>query len=309
MCWNVFIFDRRLAFCRRRTIASGVRSGDWTGTDWLRGHSIGTTPIPICCLRERMPEVERTPMVQEALGRMIGDDALGRDLAARLGCLRHVDLVALAHRQAKFLRSWTERRPVHRPAIADAGFTFARSYLMSRIRLALLRGVCQTPAYIAYELGYFREEGVVVSVEIQPTAWVVPERLARQEVQFAVIPWTRVAAASSHGEDLVLVCGSGCEEAALVVRADMEPHEVQRIAVPQEGGIKDLTAMALLQSLGWNERQLIRLPSGDGAILSFVGQRGRRRLDGRTVCDHVGDARTGTGRAPHRRHLARRTGL
>ncbi len=80
-----------------------------------------------------------------------------------------------------------------------------------------------------------------------------------------------MAAASSHGEDLVLVCGSGCEEAALVVRAGMEPHEVRRIAVPQEGGIKDLTAMALLQSLGWNERQLIRLPSGDGAILSFVG--------------------------------------
>jgi hypothetical protein len=125
---------------------------------------------------------------------------------------------------------------------------------MSRIRLALLRGVCQTPAYIAYDLGYFQEEGVEVAVEIQPTAWVVPERLARQEVQFAVIPWTRVAAASSHGEDLVLVCGSGCEEAALVVRAGMEPHEVQRIAVPQEGGIKDLTAMALLQSLGWNER-------------------------------------------------------
>ena len=143
---------------------------------------------------------------------------------------------------------------------------------MSCIRLALLRGVCQTPAYVAHELGYFREEGLEMVLEIQPTAWVVPQRLARQEVQFAVIPWTRVAAASSCGEDLVLVCGSGCEEAALVVRQGMEPSEVQRIAVPQEGGIKDLTAMALLESLGWNERQLIRLPSGDGAILSFVGE-------------------------------------
>ena len=143
---------------------------------------------------------------------------------------------------------------------------------MSRIRLALLRGVCQTPAYVAHELGYFREEGLEMSLEIQPTAWVVPQRLARQDVQFAVIPWTRVAAASSCGEDLVLVCGSGCEEAALVVRNGMEPSEVQRIAVPQEGGIKDLTAMALMKSLGWNERQLIRLPSGDGAILSFVGE-------------------------------------
>lgn len=142
---------------------------------------------------------------------------------------------------------------------------------MECVRLALLRGVCQMPAYIAYERRFFQEEGVDVRIEIQPTAWVVPERLARQDVQFAVIPWTRVAAAKSCGEDLVLVCGSGCEEAALVVRQGLEIDEVQRVAVPQEGGMKDLTAMALLQNLGWNRRQLLRMPSGDGAILSFVG--------------------------------------
>ena len=144
--------------------------------------------------------------------------------------------------------------------------------MMNSIRIALLRGVCQTPAYVAYELGYFREEGLDVRLEIQPTAWVVPSRLARQEIQFAVIPWTRVAAAQSHGEDLVLVCGSGCEEAALVVRQGMTLADVQTIAVPQEGGMKDLTAMALLKSLDWNQRQLIRMPSGDGAILALVGQ-------------------------------------
>src|SRR5206468_2834174 len=98
-----------------------------------------------------------------------------------------------------------------------------------------------------------------------------PRRLARQEVQFGVIPWTRVAAAQSHGEDLVLVCGSGCEEAALVVRQGMTLADVQTIAVPQEGGMKDLTALALLKSLDWNDRQLIRMPSGDGAILALVG--------------------------------------
>jgi ABC-type nitrate/sulfonate/bicarbonate transport system substrate-binding protein len=42
--------------------------------------------------------------------------------------------------------------------------------------------------------------------------------------------------------------------------------------VPQEGGIKDLTAMALLRRLGWQDAKLVRQPSGDGAILSFVGE-------------------------------------
>ncbi len=93
---------------------------------------------------------------------------------------------------------------------------------MNRIRLSLLRGVCQMPAYIAYEQGYFREEDLDVQLQIQPTASVVPEQLVRQEVHFAVIPWTRVATSKAKGEDLVVVCGSGCEEAAVVVRQGLE---------------------------------------------------------------------------------------
>ncbi len=46
---------------------------------------------------------------------------------------------------------------------------------------------------------------------------------------------------------------------------------MRRVVVPQEGGIKDLTALALMQSLGWDRQKLIRMPSGDAAILSFVG--------------------------------------
>ena len=69
-------------------------------------------------------------------------------------------------------------------------------------------------------------------MEILPTAWVVPQRLARGEFQFAVMPWTRVAAASAHGEDLVLVCGSGCEEAAIVVRQGLALEDVQTLAFP-----------------------------------------------------------------------------
>src|SRR5262249_10491676 len=103
-------------------------------------------------------------------------------------------------------------------------------------------------------------------------AWVVPERLVRGEFQFAVMPWTRVATASARGEDLVLICGSGFEEAAIVVRKGLALEDVQTLAVPQEGGIKDLTAQALAQSLGWDDRKKIRLPSGDGAILALVGQ-------------------------------------
>jgi ABC-type nitrate/sulfonate/bicarbonate transport system substrate-binding protein len=138
--------------------------------------------------------------------------------------------------------------------------------------LALLRGVCQTPAYAAAERGFFRSQDIDCRIEIASTAWLVPGQMARGEVQFAVIPWTRVAAARSRDEDMVLVCGSGCEEAALVVRAGLSLEEVRSVAVPQEGGIKDLTAAALMQSLGWSDRAKVRMPSGDGAILALVGE-------------------------------------
>jgi NitT/TauT family transport system substrate-binding protein len=142
-----------------------------------------------------------------------------------------------------------------------------------RIRLALLRGVCQLPAYVAMEAGFFAAQGIEAEPIIAPTAWTVPDRLRSGEVDFGVIPWTRVAAdVAEGGRRLVLVAGSGVDEAALVVRAGLAPAAVRRVAVPQEGGIKDLTAMALLRRLGWQDVRLVRQPSGDGAILSFVGE-------------------------------------
>lgn len=144
---------------------------------------------------------------------------------------------------------------------------------MERVLMSLLRGICQLPAYVAKEKGFFAEEGLDVEIEIQPTAWMVPERLRGGAVQFAVIPWTRVAAASARGDELVLICGSGYEEAAVVVRSGLELDQVRTVAVPQPGGIKDLTANGLMFSLGWGDRvKKICQPSGDGAILTLIGQ-------------------------------------
>ncbi len=144
---------------------------------------------------------------------------------------------------------------------------------MEHILMSLLRGICQMPAYVAKEKGFFAEEGLDVEIEIQPTAWMVPERLRSGTVQFAVIPWTRVAAASARGDELMLICGSGYEEAAVVVRSGLALDQVRTVAVPQPGGIKDLTAHGLMRSLGWDDRvKKIRQPSGDGAILTLVGQ-------------------------------------
>ncbi|HEV7506829.1 MAG TPA: ABC transporter substrate-binding protein [Thermoanaerobaculia bacterium] len=144
---------------------------------------------------------------------------------------------------------------------------------MNRIRLSLLRGVCQLPAYVAMERGFFAAEGIQAESQVAPSAWTVPDRLHAGEVDFAVIPWTRVAADEPRGGNrLMLVAGSGVEEAALVLRTGLAPEDVRSVAVPHEGGIKDLTAMALLRRLGWKDVRLVRQPSGDGAILSFVGQ-------------------------------------
>ncbi len=143
---------------------------------------------------------------------------------------------------------------------------------MGIVHLSLLRGVCQLPGYVAHAKGIFRQHGLDVQVSVAPTAWTVPERLIRGEVQFAVMPWTRVVGASAKGEPLVLICGSGSEEAAIVVRAGLSISDVKKVAIPQRGGIKDLTAMGLMQSLGWSGVDLVRMPSGDGAILSLVGE-------------------------------------
>lgn len=143
---------------------------------------------------------------------------------------------------------------------------------MDRVDIALLRGICQLPAYVACEKGYLREAEIDARLSIAPTAWMVPERMLSGEVQFSVIPWTRVAADTSAGNRLTLVCGSGIEEAAMVVRHGKESNEVRSVAVPQEGGIKDLTAVALAEQLGWSQVHVVRTPSGDGAILSFVGE-------------------------------------
>jgi ABC-type nitrate/sulfonate/bicarbonate transport system substrate-binding protein len=70
----------------------------------------------------------------------------------------------------------------------------------------------------------------------------------------------------------MLICGSGFEEAAVVVRSGLRLDQVRTVAVPQPGGIKDLTAAGLMQSLGWTDREKLRHPSGDAAILALVGQ-------------------------------------
>ena len=143
---------------------------------------------------------------------------------------------------------------------------------MDKIVFALLRGVCQLPAYVAHAKGFLRDVNIDAELSIAPTAWTVPQRLVDGEVHFAVIPWTRVAADKSKGNRLTLISGSGIEEAAMVVRNGMTVEEVDDVAVPNEGGIKDLTAMALVQRLGWQKANIVRMPSGDGAILSFVGE-------------------------------------
>lgn len=143
---------------------------------------------------------------------------------------------------------------------------------ISHVRFALLRGVCQTPAYTAHARGFLEAEGLGSSVSVSPTAWLIPEQLLNGTCDFAVIPWTRVAAAEKGEAPLKLLCGSGHEEAAIVVRTGLELDQVRTVAIPREGGMKDLTAMGLIESLGWGQAEQRRFPSGDGAVICFFGQ-------------------------------------
>ncbi len=147
-----------------------------------------------------------------------------------------------------------------------------RKGVLKTIQISLLRGICQIPAYVAFEKGFFEEAGLQARLEVAATAWLVPQKLMQGESHFAVIPWTRVAAAEANDQPLVLLAGSGCEEAAIVVRRGLQPTDVKKVAIPLRGGMKDLTAMGLLETLGWQDVEQIRMPSGDGAILALVGQ-------------------------------------
>lgn len=171
---------------------------------------------------------------------------------------------------------------------------------MKKIHFSLLRGVCQTPAYIAKEKGIFARYGLDVEMAITPTAWLIPERLIAGDSQFAVLPWTRVAAADKGEAPLKVLAGSGHEEAAVVVKKGCTIEQVERVAVPREGGMKDLTAMALIESLGWSEADLLRFPSGDGAIISFFGQ----GADAASMIEPYATMMEGLGVG----HVVRRTG-
>lgn len=141
-----------------------------------------------------------------------------------------------------------------------------------QVRFTVLRGICQTPAYVAHELGMFRDAGLQSSLAVAATAWQAPAQLASGACEFAVMPWTRVACAERDEAPLVVCCGSGIEEAAIVVRSGLDAAAVRSVAVPREGGMKDLTALGLVDSLGWRDVEFLRMPSGDGAILALVGQ-------------------------------------
>ncbi|MFI5165672.1 MAG: ABC transporter substrate-binding protein [Thermoanaerobaculales bacterium] len=144
--------------------------------------------------------------------------------------------------------------------------------MVPKIQISLLRGVCQMPAYVAHAKGFFQDGGVQTVLDVAATAWLVPQKLIQGESLFAVIPWTRVAAAEAEDTPLVLLAGSGCEEAAIVVRRGLKPADVRKVAIPMRGGMKDLTAIGLMETLGWRNVEQVRMPSGDGAILSLVGQ-------------------------------------
>jgi len=137
--------------------------------------------------------------------------------------------------------------------------------------MSVLRGVCQTPAYVAHANGMFEENGLDVELEVAATAWLIPKQLDSGQTQFALMPWTRVAAVPEGEAKLVVVAGSGYEEAAIVVRKGIHVDDVKKVVVPLRGGMKDLTAMGLIRSLGWKDVELMRQPSGDGAIIAFFG--------------------------------------
>lgn len=148
------------------------------------------------------------------------------------------------------------------------------------IKIGLIRGICQMPGYVAYEKGFFKGQGLDVSCSVDPTAWVLADKLISGDISFGIVPWTRVVSARDRGDKLVIIAGSGYEETATVVRRDSNINSLselkgKRISLPVEGGMKDLTSQALFKKYDINpeDTEILRLPSGDAAILALLSGR------------------------------------
>jgi len=145
---------------------------------------------------------------------------------------------------------------------------------MDKVNIKINRGICQLPACIAYEEGFFEEEGIEADLKYGLSAWMFEEELLRGETDFAYIPWTRVATANIKEKKLMIVAGSGKEEAVIVAKPEL-PQDLNsvknlRIALPVEGGMKDLTGRGMIESLSLDNYELIRCPSGDSAQTAFI---------------------------------------
>jgi len=148
------------------------------------------------------------------------------------------------------------------------------------IKIGLIRGICQMPGYVAYEKGFFKDQGLDVSCSVDPTAWILADKLISGDISFGIVPWTRVVSARDRGDDLIVISGSGYEETATVVRRDANINSLselkgKRISLPVEGGMKDLTSQALFKKYGITPQntEILRLPSGDAAMLALLSGR------------------------------------
>lgn len=146
-----------------------------------------------------------------------------------------------------------------------------------KIELGLIRGVCQLPAYVAIEKGYFEEKGLDVDYKIDPTAWLVPEQLNNGDLTFSIMPWTRTVSARNEDKDLLVLAGSGYEETAVVVNKksdidDLSDLSGKKISLPAIGGMKDITSQKMFEknNISSDETEVYRMPSGDAALISFL---------------------------------------
>ena len=136
------------------------------------------------------------------------------------------------------------------------------------------------PGYVAYEKGFFKGHGLDVSCSVDPTAWVLADKLIVGDISFGIVPWTRVVSARDRGNNLVVIAGSGYEETATVVRIDSNINSLselkgKRISLPVAGGMKDLTSQALFKKydITPENTEILRLPSGDAAMLALLSGR------------------------------------
>ncbi|MGI5271093.1 ABC transporter substrate-binding protein [Nonomuraea sp. CA-218870] len=204
----------------------------------------------------------------EQLGR-IADDMPVRDLAARAIAVhqrRRRNFMALAAAAVVVITMIAVTVAVRAlPGEPRAAARPSAPPELPVIKVGMLPTVESAPVYVAQSEGYFQEEGLTVEPVAVTGAAAATPQVAAGMLDLAYTDYATLFRANEKGKDFTIVAGlyrSAPEDLAIVVSAKSKIRTVRelkrkKIAIPNLGGLGQLTVTAALKRAGLKPRDVV----------------------------------------------------